>query len=393
MEAQIANRSHSCKPSIYPEIEHLKVEGKNVFVVKVGKSDEIHSYKNIAYKRIGTHDMPMSPEEVISFARSSGMILFDSQICDNAKMIHVGKNTIKMFRERYETLQGERIISNDKILLENLMCIKDGNVTNSCILLFGKEPQKFFPLAYITVVRYPGNAVSDKYLDIKDFKGNLFEQIDHVDTYIKEHIQIASRLVSGRLDRENIPEYPFFAIREILVNAVAHRDYSDPGGRIIIKMFKDRIEYNSPGGFPPGITPENIANRQWSKNPTIVTVLNKVSYIEAIGDGIDRVLEVIKNHPLKPDLPKFEEIGDSVRVTLYRAEMERLEIIDELLGLNKRQRRAVKILREQGRVTSKEYSEMFNIDRATAYRDLADLERKNIVSKRGKARATYYVLK
>ena len=390
VEAQVKEFAYSCKPSIHPEIEHLKVDGKNVFLVKVGKSYEIHSYKDIEYKRIGTQDIPMLPGEDIVYARSSGAILFDSQLCEDAKLSDLGKDTIKMFRERYETLQGESINSDDKSLLKNLSGIKENQITNAGALLFASEPQKFFPLAYITVVRYPGNSDSDKYLDIKNFKGDLFSQIDQVDIYMREHLRIGSHSVSEPSDREIFHDNFSVAAREILINAVAHRDYFDQGGRITIKIFKDRIEYSSPGGFLPGITADNIANRQWSRNPTIINILKKAGYLEAVGNGIDNVLETVKTHQ---DLPKFEDKGTSVNITLYGTDTGKMEITEIAPDeLNERQRKAIDIIKEIKSITNKEYSEIFDISKGTGQKDLTDLEKKKLISRKGRSRGTYYVL-
>ncbi len=86
MESQIASMAHSCKPSIYPEIEAVEADGKVVLVATVKRSGGIHAYRNVAYKRVGSHDQPLSPEEVIAFARNTGRIRFDTQICEEAAL-------------------------------------------------------------------------------------------------------------------------------------------------------------------------------------------------------------------------------------------------------------------------------------------------------------------
>ena len=83
-EQQIANIAHTCKPSIYPKIEEAEIGNKLVFAVRVKKSGALHSCKNIAYERVGTHDKPLSPEEVIQHAKDTGKIRFDSQVCEGA---------------------------------------------------------------------------------------------------------------------------------------------------------------------------------------------------------------------------------------------------------------------------------------------------------------------
>ena len=201
-------------------------------------------------------------------------------------------------------------------------CIKDNTPTNAGILLFGKEPQKYFKNSYIAMARYKGTSVGTERQDYREFKGNLFFQIDACDKYIKEHIDIMSRLHPMQVEREDIPEYPFFPIRELIVNAVSHRDHRDQRSKTIIKMFKDRIEYYNPGGLPEGVTPENIVEEQRSRNPSIVEGLMKIRYIEGLGEGWDRIVEEFENHSLKPDKPIIKDLGKAVLVTIFAATLD-----------------------------------------------------------------------
>jgi len=293
----------------------------------------------------------------------------------------------------YKVVTGEGILAGNRKLLEKLGCIRKGGITNAGILLFGRRPEKFFHQNKITIVRYPGDGVSDKYLDIKDFYGNIFDLIDRADRYIKEHIQIASRLVPGQIAKKDIPQYPLFAIRELIVNAVAHRDYSVSGSRIIIKMFRNRIEYSSPGGFPGDVTPENIADKQYSRNSILVTVLNKVKYIEAIGDGINRVIDFVKKHPLGPKLPLFGEVGNTVIITLHSADMNKLAEEPPKVELNERQKEAINYVRKKGKITNAEYQTINKTTKKTATRDLQNLIKRKILIKKGRTgRGVYYVL-
>ncbi|NOQ55380.1 MAG: hypothetical protein GQ477_01095 [Nanohaloarchaea archaeon] len=151
--------------------------------------------------------------------------------------------------------------------------------------MFGKTPDDLFPRQYITIARYPQKDIGSAYLDIKDIKGNLFEQIDESEKYINTHIEALYRLKEGQVSRERVPQYPPSAIRELIANAVAHRDYRVSGSTIIIKMYKDRIEFDSPCGFCGNVNEKNILTEQYSRNPIIVKNLNKTRYIEEMGEG------------------------------------------------------------------------------------------------------------
>lgn len=94
--------------------------------------------------------------------------------------------------------------------------------------------------------------------------------------------------------------YPPDALREAIVNTVCHRDYENQHTKIIIKMFSDKIEFYNPGGLPEDITPKNIAEKQYSRNPLIARVLAMVKYIEELGEGWNKIIKEHKDHLLRP---------------------------------------------------------------------------------------------
>jgi len=262
-------------------------------------------------------------------------------------------------------------------------------------LLFGADPQAFLSRSYITVVRFRGQNSAHGYYDRRDLMGTLAEMVDAAEAYLWEHIQHGGR-VRG-LRREDLHEYPRPALRECLVNAVAHRDYSIRGSRIIVSMFEGRIEFNSPGPLPWPVTVENILEQQYSRNPRIVRVLFEMGYIEEIGMGLDNVYRWLAEAG-QPE-PALRDTGGSFIVTLYGLDMEKAlaereaELIDLVaLGLNERQQRAVLHVQEHGLITSREYRVINDIGKTMAYRELTDLVERGLLERRGEGRSTYYVL-
>jgi ATP-dependent DNA helicase RecG len=270
----------------------------------------------------------------------------------------------------------------------------DGEITNVGVLAFGREPQKFIRKAYVTVVRYPEPTITDTILDSKDFNGNLFDQIDQADQYLREHIQVISKIPKVGLARQDTPVYPYFVLRELLVNAVAHRDYRIYGSRVLIQMFADRIEFYSPGSFLPGITAENLRESQRSRNPAIASVLHDVKYLEEFGNGIDRIYETIENYPLKLQPPVWKDIGAAVITTLYDPTYEKEKKIEDFdfSQLNERQRMAIDYIRNSERITNSEYRQMARVSNFTANQDLGDLLEKGLIISKGAGRSVYYVL-
>ncbi|MCK5177460.1 MAG: putative DNA binding domain-containing protein [Candidatus Aenigmarchaeota archaeon] len=255
---------------LYPSINVEEIQNKNIVVLEVKEAKEKPVfYKKHAYKRIGKTNPELSSAELRRIAKESGeKEYFDERVCEGASLEDIDEKAADLFKMKCFKVTGKEIISSNIELLKLFKCIKEVNghikPTNAGVLLFGKDPAEFFPRYYISIVRYPGNDIGTAYLDIIDIEGNLFDQIDHAEEYINEHIEALYRLKEGQVARERVPQYPEFVIRELIANAVAHRDYCIRGSKTIIKMYKDRIEFDSPGGFGGNVNEKNILTEQYS---------------------------------------------------------------------------------------------------------------------------------
>ena len=318
-------------------------------------------------------------------------IYWDEQICEGASLEDIDWKSVEdFFIPLYEKLSERGVIGKSKELLKSLGCIKNNEPTNAGILLFGKTPQKFFINSYIALARYKGKEVFGEKLDYKEFTGNLFQQIDNCNSYLVEHTALMSKLVPGEVRRRDIPEYGRFSVRELITNAVCHRNYEDQGGKIIIKTFDDKIEFYNIGGLPEWITPENITSEQYSRNPTIAKVLAKVEYIEELGEGWDKIIKEHKEHPLNPKMPEIKSTKNSTFVTLFSTK-EKFEKGKK--ELNERQKASIDFVRRNNRITAMEYRELNDVTKKTATRDLHDLVEREIFIKIGRTgKGVYYTL-
>jgi ATP-dependent DNA helicase RecG len=236
--------------------------------------------------------------------------------------------------------------------------------------------------------------MSDRFIR-EEIRGTLPEQIRRAEAFVVDNIRRGVRLQG--LERVEETEYPTDAIREAIVNAVAHRDYQIRGDEIRVLMFSDRIEFYSPGRLPGHVTVENLVDERFSRNETIVQILSDMGFIERLGYGIDRMIRLMAETGLPA--PRFEETAAGFQVTLVgqgaalvgeEADVRRWR----LLGLNERQEKALTHLTEMGRITNREYQQLCpDVSAETIRRDLADLVDKNLLLKIGEKRATYYILK
>lgn len=296
-------------------------------------------------------------------------------------------------------VKGLRHLSPEDALLKRggLKPDPDGTLhpTHAGLLLFGKDPQKWLPQAEITVARYTGMQMTDAF-SRADIKGTLPEQARQTEAFVLENI--SKNVHIDALQRDEKYLYPPTAVREVIVNALAHRDYSIRGDQIRLLLFANRLECYSPGRLPGHITVDNILQERFSRNAAIVQVLFDMGFIERLGYGIDRIVRSLTENQLPP--PKFEETPAGFKLTLYnRLQVESSQSPDTMrrwleMGLNERQISALMHLARQGRITNADYQTLCpDVSPETLRRDLASLVNRDILLRIGEKRATFYILK
>jgi len=269
-------------------------------------------------------------------------------------------------------------------------------LTYAALLLFGRFPQQWLPNATILAGRFPGVTLSGMYIK-RDITGNLPEQLRQAEEFIRTNLKTVVRLVG--LQHQESLEYPFEAVRELLVNAVAHRDYNLQGDNIHVNIFVNRLEITSPGTLTGPVTLKNLLEARFARNAVISQVLSDLGFVERLGYGLDRVVEVTRQAGLVP--PQFEEAAGMFRVTLFANQPglnsdRRLPDLSSylILDLNPRQQMALAQLAQNQRISSHEYQSLCpEVHAETLRRDLADLVARGIVIKVGDKKATYYILK
>ncbi len=204
--------------------------------------------------------------------------------------------------------------------------------------------------------------------------------------------EMQTEAVVNGLRRKEMPEYPPFAVREALVNAMCHRDYRLSGRRVEIRMYADRLEVISPGGLPGYITLDNIVEEHFSRNPRLVAGLFQWGYIEELGLGIDRMIEeMLENGHTAPD---FEAKPYAFTVRLHNLRERRPVVPRWPTNMNERQMKAVTYMDQHGRITNRDYQQLCpDVNPETLRLDLVDLVDKGLLLKIGEKKGTYYILK
>ncbi len=267
-------------------------------------------------------------------------------------------------------------------------------VTVAGLLCFGQDPQSLFPRAVVDLGHYRGfDSVSYELVHLeRDIGGTIFDQLIRVETYLWSNTHHGMTLTEGSLQRAQVHEYPLAVIRELIVNMLAHRDYDNHMSAARIQLFRNRIEWVSPGGLPPGVTVENILSSQASRNPNLLAILYDAGYVESFGQGLDTVVAELRREGMSP--PHFEDTGQSFIVTVQGRPLE-LFSSDGIYGqLNERQRRILSAIRNRGSATPRDIAALFDNSTTprTIQRDLKELTDSALVIAEGKGRAVRYRL-
>ncbi len=399
LDAAVRRAENLCRPPIPVEWQQTEVEGAFVFVGRVPRSVELHALADgRVLIRAGAENRPLAGDEVRQLAGSRSLGEYEAEIVPNATRNDLDDRLLSEFVGKWEERQGRPLTRPlDEHLIEMGWLTADKLPTVAGILLFGKNPQAFVPRSGLIFLRFEGvemraDSGERGYGRRVEVNGSLPHIIQRTWELIQEEIRVGA--VVRSLQREEMWAYPPNAIREALVNAIAHRDYRLRGRSIEVRLFSDRLEISSPGGLPGFITVDNIVDEHFSRNPRIVNGLFQWRYIEELGLGVDVMIEemVSRGHPA----PDFRETPFSFTVT-FRNAIERAPVAgsgEPGPTMNERQAKALSFIQQHGRITNRDYQNLCaDVTPETLRLDLADLVEKGILLKIGAKRGTYYIMK
>jgi len=397
VEGQLVQAMVMCRPPVVTEWEQSELPDGVVVALKVARSPELHALSDgRVLIRAGTENRPPSGEVIRHLAATKSSGDFESEPVAGATLVDLDKNVLDDYMRLRQERSGRSVQGT---LQDHLMEIgamtEDGTPTVAGILLFGKYPQAFLPQCGIIFVKFLGKEARGRdglagYGRRVELSGPLAQMVERAWGLVMEETQMEA-VVTG-LRRTEMPEYPRFAVREALVNAVCHRDYRLSGRRVEIRLYENRLEVISPGGLPGYITLDNIVDEHFSRNPRIVAGLFQWGYIEELGLGIDRMIEEMLEHGhIAPD---FEAKPYSFTVRLHKTR-ERIPAAKRWpTNMNERQMRAMSFIEENGRITNRDYRQLCpNINPETLRLDFVDLIDKGLLLKIGDKKGTYYILK
>ncbi|HXF63362.1 MAG TPA: ATP-binding protein [Caldilineaceae bacterium] len=386
-----------CRPPVRTDWQQQQVPGGTIVILRVARSGELHSlWDGRVLVRKGAENRPVDSADIDQLLANRPSGDFELQEVPGAAREDLDEDVIDDYLERRQKRNPRSSVLPKDKLLQQIGALTDQRTpTVSGLLLFGKEPQLFLPQSRAIFVRFAdiqprGPQGSFGYGRREELLGPLPQIIDRAWRVIWEEMD--KRAVVRGLHRQEETEYPQSAVREALVNAVAHRDYRLTGRSIEIRMYTDRLEVTSPGGLPAHITLDNIIEEHYSRNPRLVNGLYQWGYIEELGLGIDRMIEDMVSAGHLP--PKFEAKSHRFTVILYNTKDPARVVQSWEQNMNDRQIKAVEYLQRHGSITNRDYRDLCpHVGAETLRLDLADLVSKGILLKIGDKRGTRYILK
>jgi ATP-dependent DNA helicase RecG len=405
-------------PLVLPSAQVVMTAEGPVVVVQVPAGlPHIYSLQGTYLTRTAGQNRPMTTPELRRLLLERGDAGYEAQLVPNATMADLDEQRVLRYLDQVafsateditQALMARGCVAYAEPVLGTTPVLMP---TVAGILLFGRAPQQFIRSAEIICVRYAGAEMSDEFVR-QDISGTLVEQIRQAEAFVFGNMRREMKI--NGLARQDSTEYPLAVVREAIVNAVCHRDYSIRGEGIRVLMFNNRLEVYSPGRLPGHVTLHNLKDERYSRNEAVVAVLSDMGYIERLGYGIDRMISTMTEQGLAA--PHFEETAAGFKVTLESAAVEAGGERGAPLSppaktatpkvppvsppplpptpLTERQQQALAFIRTHGRITNSDFQALApDVSAETIRRDLSDLVEKNLLLRIGEKRATYYILK
>lgn len=312
-----------CVPTISVTTEFVPCkdsEGNDnhILLIHVPASPRLHANQaDEVFWRVGDKSRKLSFEERLQLMYDKGERYYEDSPAYDATVEDIDMDAVKAYMKKvgYGKSPMEYLKEN-----KGFLTYKGDvpQVSTACILLFGKRPQNFFPRARVRFIKFYGTEekVGREMNVIKDvtFEGRILDQIqktiDYLETQVKEHSYLGEDGLF-RTDRE----YPKFVIQEMMVNSVCHRDYSIKGTEIQVKMFDDRLVFETPGKLPGIVRTDNIRHTHFSRNPKIGEYLKAYDYVKEFGEGVDRMCRELLAAGTKE--PQYHLVAFIMKATVY----------------------------------------------------------------------------
>ncbi|MDD2798774.1 MAG: ATP-binding protein [Bacteroidales bacterium] len=385
---ELPNKITTILGIVAPVNLHQTEQGDYIEIIVDSHPNPVN-YKGEYHFRSGSTKQELKGTALDKFLLQKQGKHWDGVSIPNVSVADLKPETFDFFRKRgvkNKRLDDDALTDTNEVLLNNLKLTDNGYLKRAALLLFHPDPEKFVSGAYVKI----GFFRTDSDLLFQDeIHGNLFEQVEKTMDLLLTKYTKAMISYEG-LTRVETYEYPKDALREALLNAVAHKDYTGPYP-IQISIYPDKIMIWNYGQLPENWTIEDLLNKHSSqpRNPDIATAFFRSGYVESWGRGMDKMRILCQE--AKIPTPQFSCKGNDFW-TVFRKDIFNKEDLSKL-GLNERQIKAVLYVKEHGKITNSEYQKINDCSRNTASTELKEIENiYNLLINRGYGAGSSYEL-
>ena len=385
---------------------NLLHEGKMEYIEIIVEPSNIPiAYKGIYHYRSGSTKQELRGTALQQFILKKMGRSWDDIGNDRATIDDIDRNAIDYFLRKgidAQRIPEDQREASTKEVLQSLGLIdNDGLLKNAAILLFGKNPLRFFPSIAFKIGRFGKNEADLMFQDVID--GNVIQMADRVMQILQGKYLVSPVRFEG-MQRYETLEIPKEALREILYNAIAHKDYAGPD--IQMHVYDDHLEIWNEGELPVGYTEETLMGRHSSKprNRNIANAMFKAGFIDTWGRGYMKIREGFEAAGIP--MPKVQNFCGGVQVTVQRTKFMQMmnvgnnvasNVVSSVVSvsqvqLTERQREIYKLIKANSFISSKQMSVVLSVVHRTIQRDLAALQKAGIIIREGNTSAGHWVL-
>lgn len=390
-----------CTPSVRVTTETIDCIDKNgkpnhLLVMTIPQSSELHAnQQDEVYYRMGDKSKKLNFDERLQLMYAKGARYYEDEPVYRSSVDDIDWDFVAEYCKKigYKKSPQEYIEQNNDFVIKH-----NGReeLSGAAVLLFAKNPQRFFQRARVRFIRYDGTEakVGTEMNVIKDemFEGRILDMVraslDFVRSQIKERTKLGA---DGRF--HTTPEYPEFAWKELIINAVAHRDYSIKGTDIQIKMFDDRITVESPGTLPGIVRLNNLRSVHFSRNPKIARFLQEYEYVKEFGEGIDRMFNEMAAAGLPA--PEYHDNAFMLNATIRNGVINEANgaingVTNGAINLSSTEQAVLIAIKKNPKITKPEMQKETSLGKGTIDRAIKSLKENGLIERIGSNKTGYW---
>ena len=372
-KSQIQDTARNMDPSFQINVE--KVSNLAVIYIPEGK-EKPYFIGGHCYLRQGSNSQQLKRDEIKSFFQKENLIQFDRKANSDFDKNDFNNEIFSSFIKK----AGIDDLLSQEHILKNLGLITEDKLNNAGVLFFSKNIGKYFLNSTIGCVLYAGKTKT-KILDKQELENDFVANLNNAVKFSLRNLRV--EYIIEKIEREEKPEIPEEILRELIVNAMVHRDYFS-NGRVLIEIFKDRVEISNPGGLL--FDKSEFGKRSYARNPLLADMVHRLGIVEKVGSGINRVKDSLQKNV------KFELFPDWFRVAITR-NLFKEDVnapVNAPVKMSKLQENILTEINKNNKITYDELSTKLKTHRTTIMRNISGLKALKVIRRIGSDKSGHW---